>query len=257
MFSDSKTIGPTRAALSRPLSRGNGGVARRFTLATFVVGLLAPILASAQESAPRMLATRLPEIQFADAPLETVIDWLADLTQYNIVVRWERLDELGIERDQPVSLRARNLTLSQVLWLLLGDIGGSDVRLAYRASRGLLLISTADDLDRELITRVYDIRDLLVRPERFSNAPRIEVGPSLGRDGGSNPLQSNDDSVADDADGESATIADELRPTIMSTVEPDSWIEHGGRGRIVIFGGQIIVYNSMLVHQRLAGGIVE
>ncbi len=257
MSCDSTPMGPIRAALSRPVSRGNRSAARRSTLALFVVGLIAPILAAAQESAPRMLATRLPEIQFADAPLEIVIDWLADLTQSNIVVRWERLDELGIERDQPVSLRARNLTLSQVLWLLLSDIGGSDVRLAYRASRGLLLISTADDLDRELITRVYDIRDLLARPARFRNATRIEVGQSLGGEGGSNPLQSNEDSAENDADDGAATIADQLRDAIMATVEPDSWIEHGGRGRIVVFGGQIIVYNSLLVHQRLAGGIVE
>jgi hypothetical protein len=217
--------------------------------------------AAAQQSAPAALSTRIPEITLEDVAFETAIDWLTEHTGLNIHVSWERLADYGIARDKPLSLKARNLPLSQVLWLLMNQAAGSDVKLAYRASGSLLVLSTEEDLGRELLTRVYDVRDLLSRAPNFSNAPRLNPaaalqqggsGVSTGFDMGDQPDELNEP-VLGDADPAGA----ELVRLISETVEPDSWSSVGGAGRIMFWRGRIVVYNTLLVHQRLAGPVQD
>lgn len=254
---------------------------KRLGYVVAVVALSVPVLAqtntpAAAGSSGRVLTTDLlnmsiPEVSFGDtAPLDGVIEWLANYTGITFNVRWERLDELGIERDKPISVRGKNLKLSQVLWMVMNEAGGADVKLAYRASGNLLVLSTADDLGKEMLTRVYDVSDLLVRIPYFRNSPQIDLAQQTGggAGGGTGQVFSNSGGSGsqDDEDqsrtgtgqsGEEDPEMTRLIELIRQTIEPDSWQEVGGKGTIHSFRKQIVVRNNILVHQRLGGAISE
>lgn len=223
----------------------------------------------------QLLNQRIPEVSFSEAPLEQVIGWLGEFTNFNVIVRWENLEEMGIDRDRPISLTVRNLRLTQVLWMILNEAAGTDIRLAYRASGNLLIISTEDDLGREMITRVYDISDLLVVVPRFTNAPVLDPGQALqqvaqaaqaggggfgggggGGAGGGQLFQGGQQQQQEDNTQGGEQLIQQIIQLITQTVEPDSWAENGGRGTIVSFNRLLVVHNTPLVHQQI-GGYIE
>src|SRR4051812_17645972 len=63
----------------------------------------------------------IPLADFRATPLVKAIDTLRELSKVNIVVRWRRLKDAGVEPESPVDLRVSNLPLQRVLELL-GDV---------------------------------------------------------------------------------------------------------------------------------------
>ncbi|MFH1745900.1 MAG: hypothetical protein ABIG44_02535 [Planctomycetota bacterium] len=213
-----------------------------------------PPVSSGRPEAPAVrdvLATRLAEVSFQEVPLERIIDWLAEQTGMNIHVRWQILADSGIERDRPISIKVRNLRLSQMLWMILREAAGVGSRLGYQAAGKLLIISTHDDLNSEMIVRTYDVRDLLAQVPRFRNAPRVDPAQVLQAAGNnSGGLMASSTDEPDDADLPTPATLVEL---ITTTIEPDSWASNGGKGTIMAWQGTIVVRNSRYVHELLAG----
>jgi hypothetical protein len=216
---------------------------------------------AAQPTTLDVLNQRLPEVAVRDMPLDQVVDFLAELTHVNIVVRWQTLADMGIPRDLPISLQAKNLRLSQVLWLVMNEAGGSEVKLAYRACGTLLVLSTEQDLGREVLTRVYDVSDLLAR---IPNAARQGMDPArFTRDGGggwesdSRPPEQTDPETPAGSSVHATAEMQTLIELIQETVEPDTWADRGGAGTIRAYRGLLIVRNTLLVHQQLGGYIKD
>ena len=219
----------------------------------------------------QILNQRIPELTFQDLPLEQVVQWLGEFTQLNISVRWQMLQDAGVDRDRPISIQARNLRLSQVLWLLMNEAGGSEVKLGYRASGTLLVLSTAEDLDKEMVTKIYDVSDLLIHLPRAQRQGAFNVTQGLGQSsgtggggggggggmfgqGGQNQQQQGQDQTGQQGGQQEMQ---QLVEIIRQTVEPDSWRESGGQGSILPYQQSIIVRNTILVHQRLGGYLTE
>lgn len=198
-----------------------------------------------------------PEISFEHQPLDQVMDFLVDLNKVNIAVDWENLQEQGIERDKPISMRLRDVTLGAVLREVLAQAGGN-VSLGYTIADGLLRIATKEKLDQLKYILVYDIRDLLVRIPRFTNSPMVDLAeqsaPSAADSGQAFDTAST--STDDEADSQSFAknreIVDEILDIVRTTVEPDSWRESGaGDGALRELNGQLIVYNTSEAHQQI------
>jgi hypothetical protein len=188
-------------------------------------------------------------VSFQEAPLDQVLDWLSELTPMNVVVRWEVLEYAGLERDKPISLDVCNLRLAQVLWLVLDAAGGPDLKLAYWASDELLLISTEEDLERGMLTRVYDVSDLLVPDQDFTDCPIVEPGGPRAGGGQGGPSRERPSQEGQEGGPDVETL---IR-LIIETVEPDSWAVNGGLGTIQAFRKLLVVRNSIPVHQALGG----
>jgi hypothetical protein len=163
-------------------------------------------------------------------------------------------------------MQLNNLRLSQVLYMVMNEASGPDIVLAYRASGNLLILSTASDLGKELVVRVYDVSDLLLRAPRFTNAPMMDLSSQqsggqggMGGSGGQNIFGGQGGSRNDEGDrsrDDDANIQ-ELIDLIRNTIEPDSWQENGGLGSIHSFGKLLVVRNNLLVHQALGEYVEE
>lgn len=221
----------------------------------------APVAGAQSGDTLGILNQRLSEVEFENAPLELVVDWIAEFTGMNIVTRWQVLEDQGIDRDKPITMHLRNLRLAEILWMLMNEAGGTDTRLAYRASGNLLIFSSEEDLNREMVTKIYDVSDLLARVPNFSG-PDIDITQAgqSGQGGTQGPFSQSDGMSADERPGDQLgeESIDDLIRLILEVVEPDSWaVNGGGVGTIHAFNNQLVVRNSIRVHQLLGGYVDE
>lgn len=237
------------------------------------------------------LAKSVPEVDWEDTPLETIIEWLREQGPINVVVRWRALQIDGIDPDTEVTLRLRNTTVGQALTYALEQLATIPGEIRYRTFGNALHISTTADFNQKMHMRVYSVADILRTIPRFTDAPQISLdqqgqgqgggrggggggiggggggsgggrggggigqstGPIFGggRGGGQQGREEDDDAEVD----EERMI--ELIDLITATVEPDSWNVNGGRGSIEGFNARVIVIrNSIEVHEQLGGTFI-
>lgn len=236
----------------------------------------AKLPAARSRSAARALSLRLAEVRYSDSPLERVLEDVARLAQVNLVVRWDELERLGIERDKPISIEVRNVRLGQLLWLVMNEAAAPDVKLAYRADDAFITITSAQEIEREMIVRIYDVNDLLasrlrrptfgaVRQHTYVAGNQVAVAegavgsrPITGQVTSGVILEGEDAGGEDEDDrvGREAHMR-QLIDVITTTVEPDSWAVNGGEGSIAAWRGLLVVRNTPLVHQALGGAMVD
>ena len=116
----------------------------------------------ADGAARAKLASVLTDLKLDEESLSDAIDALRDRSGASIFVNWKTLEAAGVSRNTAVSIHLKGKRLSTWLDVLLAIAGADrDERLAYSVEDGVITVSTADDLAKNVMVRVYDIRDLL------------------------------------------------------------------------------------------------
>jgi len=176
---------------------------------------------AATQATTQPLDPIIPVAEFRATSIEKAVETLRDMTKVNIVVRWPALKEAGVERSSPVDLRVTKLPLQRVLELL-GEIGGgaaaANVELEAREDRGVVILSTRDDLESNGTTlRLYDVRGLI------ESDIAIRVRPHASQA----TTQPTTEPTTEEYYGDSL---DQLKQVITATIDPDSWRDAGGTG---------------------------
>lgn len=220
-----------------------------------------------------LLTKRVDAVNFEESSLSEVFDWLRGQTTevgaVNIVPNWKALSTtLSVDEETPVTLTMRNATVSDVLDEVLAQLSDDVNSATYVGIGNRLKVSTRKDFDAKLITRSYDVSDLMFKVKNFGSSPQIDLsqqqmqGGGGGGQGGMAQVQSvfggqggggqgqDEDEEEDEEDDERA---DQLMEWIRNTVEPTSWQEDGGLGRLSVFNKQLIVHNTLSVHEQLGG----
>jgi general secretion pathway protein D len=200
----------------------------------------------------KQLDQPLPEVKFDNVAFSDVIDFFRDVTGANIFVNWRALEGAGIDKSAQVSTRLRNVKFSKALTTILDDVGGGTVKLSYTVDEGVITISTVEDLAKNTVTRVYDIRDLIINIPDFTNAPDFNItsnnsggggrggggggGQNLfGGGGGGNGTEENNQPTRQD-------LVDSIVKLIEDTVSTETWKDNGGTvGSLRELSGQLIV----------------
>ena len=117
----------------------------------------------------------IPELQFDGAGLTDVIDFLRDASGMNIVVEWRALENAGVDRNSPVSVRVRDVKFSRALDMILRDISGGTVPLGYSIDGNVIRISTGENLDALTDIRAYDVRDILASEAKMEDLKKLIV----------------------------------------------------------------------------------
>ncbi|MCX7423454.1 MAG: serine/threonine-protein kinase [Planctomycetia bacterium] len=98
------------------------------------------------------------EVNLTDSPLTDVTAYMADLLNVQVLIDHERLDEAKITTDEIVTLTLNNVTGEVALLRMLKPL-----QLTTRVDRGVLVITTIAAEQQHLLTKVYDVRNLLAR----------------------------------------------------------------------------------------------
>jgi len=121
-------------------------------------------------------------------PLSEAVEILRNSTfpPLNIVVLWKDLEEnADINPETPIGIDGvSGVSLSRHLKSLLDGVsGGSPERLGYVVDDGVIVISTLGTLPKRMVTRVYDVTDLVGQPSY--GFPGFGFGmPGMGMMGG-------------------------------------------------------------------------
>ncbi|MHC4294830.1 MAG: type II secretion system protein GspD, partial [Planctomycetota bacterium] len=186
------------------------------------------------------------ELDFPDFEFSEVISFLKDITGANIYVNWNALSMMGIDRTAPVNVQLKDVMFRKALEIILDDVGGV-TPLSFLIDGGVITISTKEALSRRTLTRVYDIRDLILRVPDFTG-PSIDIAQAGEESGGA--VFAEEDSEAEEL--EKAAIIENIIALIQETIEPSSWRLNGGLvGSISELHGQLVVTQTSENHQQL------
>jgi general secretion pathway protein D len=196
-----------------------------------------------------LMDKRLPELRFNANGLSDVIDFLRDVTGANIYVDWAALERASIAKDAPITARLRDIKFSKALEIIFKSVEGDDDdhRLGYTLDEGVILITTRKELNKNVVTRRYDINDLLFVPQDAANAPNLQLqnagqnqtggggggagGGGGGGGGGGNLIQDNNNNNNQSSQQQTqdrAARVDEIKKYITDNVDTNTWKDNGG-----------------------------
>lgn len=129
-----------------------------------------------------------------------------------------------------------------------GNAGGRWRRRAALAGWGLLVLAVAWASGRRVaegsgaVTRAYDVRDLLVDPPNFDNAPQLGLRGGSAAAAASKPTPTTQPTATD--------RAGELAALIRRTIDPATWERRPHE--VTALAGQLVVTQTPEVHGRVA-----
>ncbi|MFI4875874.1 MAG: hypothetical protein ACIALR_11070 [Blastopirellula sp. JB062] len=97
------------------------------------------------------------KIAFIDTPLIEVVDYLKTLHGIEIQLNNRALEDVGLSTDVPVTRNLEGISLRSALRLLLKEL-----ELTYVVANEVLEITTPEDAETELVTKVYPVADLVM-----------------------------------------------------------------------------------------------
>ena len=215
------------------------------------------------------LDRQLPELAFDAVGFNDVVDFLRDVSGSNVFVNWKSLEAAGIDRNTPVTARLHNIKFSKALNIILDSVGGGQTKLGYTVDEGVITISTAEDLSKNVVVRVYDIRDLIIDVPDFLDAPQFSLEAaqnggqqsSSGAGGGGQQGQVSNMLFAGGGQGVGLNaqkgptreeLVESITKLIEDTVTTDSWKDNGGSvGALRELQGQLIVTQTPENHRQL------
>jgi hypothetical protein len=98
-------------------------------------------------------------MDFNEAPLQDVIDYLKDAHKIEIQIARRVLEDVNVTGETPVTINVKGISLKSALRLMFRNM---QPELTYIIKNEVLLITTPDTEDEDHVTRVYDVADLVV-----------------------------------------------------------------------------------------------
>jgi hypothetical protein len=154
-----------------------------------------------------------------DKPLHELADELSRRMGVSIVLAKNALEESAISLESPVTARITGVSYRSLLRLVL-----TDLKLTWTFRNEVILITTPEDAEAMLETRLYPVLDLVAVTGGTPDKAMREVHDY-----------------------------DTLIDTLTTTVEPDSWDEVGGPGTIAEFpgAGALVISQTTEIHEQV------
>jgi hypothetical protein len=119
------------------------------------------------------------DLRFDGEPLENVVSFIQNRHNIPIILNSKALDEVGVQRDAPVTVNLPGVSLRSGLRILLRELD-----LTYMVKDEVLQITSKDDADANLITKVYPVGDLVVPVAPIGGGMMGGMGGGMGGMGG-------------------------------------------------------------------------
>ena len=195
--------------------------------------------------------------------LEDVVQFIADVTQADITPLWiDDRNPVGLDKDTTITASVKNASALQLLEIVLDKAaaeGGFDEGTWQFSKYGNFEFGPKERLNKRKKVVLYDINDLLITIPDYDNAPAFDLntvfqqaGQQGGGGGGQSPFQINQGQQQDTFDRQAKI--DELTDLIITTVEPDQWVENGGEAATIReFRGNLFINAPDYIHRQLFG----
>ena len=157
-------------------------------------------------------------VDFIEEPLIGVVEYFMDFHDMQIQIDEPALKDIGLDTDESVSKTLHGISLRSALNLVLRDLG-----LDWTIANEVLLITSPEVARTTMVTRVYDVGDLI---------------------------------LARDSQGKLWRDFDSMIDMLTSTIDPANWEVVGGPGSIAPFefrgAAGLVVHQTPKVHHQVA-----
>ncbi len=258
-------LGALAAPVSAQLSREQLDKVRkeRTTQTTQKDGITTQGNTQAKSPTRHLNSIVIDPVEIDSAKARDAFRWWSNVTGIPLVINWREMEAAGIDPDAAIDLHLRTAPAVSVLALLMKSIS-SDEPLLYEVNDHYIRIMTKAEADKDTVTLVYDIKDLITRIPNFTNAPSFNLNDALSNtsSGGSSSGPQASTKIFEDADKEEDTKTDaekgeELANMIRELIEPTIWQELGGQhSSLKYFHGRLIVKAPRYVHAQIGIPVV-
>lgn len=136
-------------------------------------------------SSERALKQKLDEFSIDGIPFKDAINMLRDASGANFFVKWSVLEQAGVDPEAPVTVKVKGTTLAKTLQLILDSVEQEGLALGYYVHENVITISVSHTVRTDLVTRVYDITDLMYRiPDLSPGSANNNGGSQSGNNSG-------------------------------------------------------------------------
>jgi hypothetical protein len=196
---------------------------------------------SQTKAARAKLDARIENFEVVEGRLEGVVAYVADVSGLDVTVDWKAVGNL---RDAPVTVRLKDVTAGEALRASF-ESAAPGRELSYEFSPDRLRVTTRAEAERDLVARVYDVRDIVLRMIDSSRAFDTRPVPPVvhwrrppggtGLFGGMEPPTFADFVIT------RKEAMDVLVQYLQEQVDASSWRDAGGSA------GAMRVFDTMLV----------
>ncbi len=138
---------------------------------------------TANRAAIQLLHKKIPEAKFDNVPLTDVFDFCRDVSSANLFANWSTLEAAGIDKNSPVILHLKDATLETVLTATLRQLKAQHA-LAMVIDQGVITITTQFDLPGYLVTKTYDVTDLIRADSDITSLVTVMQSLTMTQEGG-------------------------------------------------------------------------
>jgi hypothetical protein len=222
-----------------------------------------PVIKLAQPLGPEAtLEERLQAkgtFQADEVPLKEFADALAAALDTSVVLAVKKLEEAAVNTETPVICKLKNVKVQTALRLILGELD-----LTFVTHDDVIMITTPEDAGSQLVTRVYDCRDLMKLPSPVRKVKKTP--PPQQSNIGTPEIPAKVPEKKEEVGADGGYQISDLIENITVTVAPDSWDDVGGPGSAADFKGLLTVSQTQEVHEQIesllnmlhkAGGLEE
>lgn len=225
--------------------------------------------------AMQALMQPISNLKVRAVPLQRVIGYLRNLSNANFVVNWNALESANVTKQTQISLNLHGVSMARVLDFVLQQ-ASPNAPLVYSVQDNVISITTRHVAEKHMITRVYDIGDLIMTVPNFSDSPNFNLqsatsngqtqinGGSGGLGGGGAQQQGSlftGTGGQGNGGGQRAKSprrrAKSLIRLIEQTIRPNIWTANGGQASIKYFRQRLVVTAPADVQQEIGGTVAS
>ena len=228
--------------------------------------LLTPGLSAGQTPARvvparQAMSTTLPELNVDQVPLQRVMQHLRDVSGTNLVVNWKVLEAAQVLPETPITLQLSGVSLRKALRLVL-DQASPAVELTSTIDGNVITVTTQEEADKVMVTRVYVVDDLVMPNNNVIQPPQMDLKKSTTSGTTTSGSSSGTDTQSLFTETQQTTTGTEDTPEkrgaelvtlIQEVVRPNIWRENGGNASIKYFSGKLIVTAPVSVQESIGG----
>jgi hypothetical protein len=227
----------------------------KLSRAVVLAGLSAALGVStllADAPARSVLNSPMPAVKMDGVALRDALEYVRDLKQLNVFVNWAALESVGVDMNAVVNLQLRGVRTGKLLDLILKQVGKDQV--TWYLEDNIVYITTKELADRQVVTVVYPIQDLVVEVPDFI-APDMTLGGSSSGGGGGLFTGSSGNNSNAGTNTTREERGEQIAQLVEQVVDPEIWESAGGFARIRYFAGSLIVTAPRSTHEKIGGAI--
>lgn len=187
-----------------------------------------------------------------------------------LLIDWRAMELDGVDESLVIDVNLKDVRADTIL-LVMMDAASEDLRFVAEVESWGVKLRSRDRANRDVMTRVYDVKDLVMDVPDFTDAPSMDLRDALsntssgggGNAGGGRGNQGAQIFNIEDFSDEDRPLTKQERGDLLidlvrESIEPDIWRENGGEYSTIKYrNGLMIVRAPLYVHMQIGRAAVS